>query len=258
MCRSRATILSCLILFASSALFSLGGSTDLTASLANLPGLADSPDKGTFVELVKAIGDVYTEGKITIEVFPFARSVNNVLTGLADFHIPTVRNPMVDQAKLPYGTVKVPMGSVTFVIYSNSASSISKKMLDDAIAGGKNFPYKIDLPGGIENQFPFTGTPTNDLEHSLRKLSAGRIDALIWAQEEVDATLKALKLKNIHREFWTNFDDAIIIPKGAEGDKLDRILSDALTALKKSGKLEALHSRVHHSYDTWQPAEMGW
>ena len=133
-----------------------------------IAGLADSPDKGTFVELVKAIGTVYTEGKITIRVFPFARSVNNVLTGLADFHIPTVRNPMVDQTRLPYGTVKVPMGSVTFVIYSNSANPLSKKMLDDAIASGKNFPYRIEVPGGIENQFPFNAASSNDVEQSLK------------------------------------------------------------------------------------------
>ena len=188
MFRSRIAILSCLVLFASSSLFSLGGSKDLQASLAELPGLADSPDKGTFVELVKAIGTVYTEGKITIRVFPFARSVNNVLTGLADFHIPTVRNPMVDQTRLPYGTVKVPMGSVTFVIYSNSANPLSKKMLDDAIASGKNFPYRIEVPGGIENQFPFNAASSNDVEQSLKKLAVGRIDALVWAQEEVDAS----------------------------------------------------------------------
>jgi polar amino acid transport system substrate-binding protein len=258
MFKVRIAILAALVLLVSPMLFSIGGSKNLEASLAALPGLADSPDSGTFVELVKAIGDVYTDGKITIRVFPFTRSVNNVLTGLADFHIPTVRNPMVDQTILPYGTVKVPMGKVTFVIYSNTAKPISKKMLDDAITAGKSFPYKCEVPGGIENQFPFNATSSNDIEQSLKKLAIGRIDALVWAQEEVDATLKTLKFINIHREFWMDFDDAIIIPKGAEGDRLDKILSDAMTVLNKSGKLQALHSKVHHSYDKWQPSEMGW
>ena len=258
MLRFKMVIVLCLAFLVSPMLFSLNGSKDLEASLAELPGLADSPDHGTFVELVKAIGDVYTDGKITIRVFPFARSVSNVITGRADFHIPTVRNPMVDQTKLPYGTVTVPMGKVTLVIYSNSANQISKKMLDAAIAGSKNFPYKIEIPGGIENQFPFNGTSSNDVKQSLRKLALGRIDALIWAQEEVDATLMSLKLGNIHREFWTEFDDAIIIPKGQEGDRLNMLLSAALTELSKSGKLEALHSKVHHAYDVWQPSDKGW
>ena len=68
---------------------------DLKASIAQLPGLADSPEKGAFIDLVKAIDAAYKDGKITIGVYPFARSVNNVIDGFADFHIPNVRNPQI-------------------------------------------------------------------------------------------------------------------------------------------------------------------
>lgn len=51
-------------------------SGDLQASLAILPGLAETPAKGTFVDIVKALDDVYTEGRITIQLYPFARSVS--------------------------------------------------------------------------------------------------------------------------------------------------------------------------------------
>ncbi len=201
---------------------------------------------------------VYTKGKITVGVFPFARSVNNVMTGEADFHIPSIRNPDIDQSKLPYGTVKVPMGKVAFVIYSNSNKIITKKMLTDAIAAGGVFPYKIDIAAGIENQYPFAGNSANDIITSLRKLAVGRIDGLVWAQEEVDAALKDLKLKNIHRDFWKDFDDVIIIPKGPEGERLDTLLSAVLTTLKADGRLNAIHSKVHHSFDSWQPSAMDW
>jgi hypothetical protein len=254
-----AILVSCFfLLFFTPSLYSLGGSDDLVASLAQLPGLADSPDKGTFVDLVNAIGSVYTKGRITIGVYPFSRSMNNVITGQADFHIPSIRNPNIDQSKLPYGMVKVPMGKVTFVIYSSSTHVLTRKMLNEAIAAGGKFPYKIDIAGGIENQYPFPGDSTNDIEPSLRKVAAGRIDALVWAQEEADATLKAIKLKNIHREFWMDFDDVVVIPKGQEGERLDSLLSAALTTLNKNGRLNTIHSKVHHSYDNWQPDDMGW
>jgi polar amino acid transport system substrate-binding protein len=258
MLKYRIAFILVLLFLVSPTLFSLGGSNNLVASLAQIPGLADSPTEGTFIELVKAIENIYKNGTITIGVFPFARSVYYVIEGRANFQIPTIRNPSVDPATLPYGTADVPMGRVAFVIYSNVARPISKKMLDDAIASPTKFPYSIDIAAGIESQYPFPGNSTNVVISSLYKLAAGRIDGLVWAQEEVDGTIKILRLKNIRREFWEYFDDAIIIPKGAEGDGVNEILSDALTILKNSSRLEALHSKVHHSFDAWQPSEMGW
>ena len=41
-------------------------------TIALIPGLIDSPEKGPFVEVVKAIASVYTGGKIKIETFPFS------------------------------------------------------------------------------------------------------------------------------------------------------------------------------------------
>ncbi|MFH0974566.1 MAG: transporter substrate-binding domain-containing protein [Spirochaetota bacterium] len=241
-------------------LLRLGNSTDLVASLAQLPGLADTPDKGAFVDIVKAIDEVYTEGTIKIELYPFARSVNNVIAGKADFHIPTFRNLKIDQSKLPYGTVTEKMGKVRFVIYSNTDNPINKKMLDDAILNAKSgqFPYKIEGASGIESQYPFPVISTNDVTQGLRKVANKRIDALVWAQEEVDFTIKNLKLKNIRRELWQDFEDAIIISKGPGGDRINNILSDALRKLRASGKLEQLYSKIHRPYENWQPADMGW
>ncbi len=246
-------------LFVSSHLFASESSKDLKASLAELPGLAEFPEKGAFVDLVKALDEAYTEGVIKIQITPFARSVGSVINGTADFHIPTIRNPAVDQSQLPYSTVKVSMGSVYFNIYSNTQNLITKKKLDAAMASGKNkMPYQIEGVGGIESQYPFHVIGSNSVENSLKKLSAGRIDALIWAQEETDAALKKLRLKNIHREPWMSFDDAIVIPKGARGEQVDKILSKALLALKKNGKLDVLYPKIHRPYEDWQPAKMGW
>ena len=83
---------------------------NLKASIAQLPVLSESPEKGIFVELVKALDEVYEEGTIEIEVYPFARSVENVLRGNADFHIPSFRNPVIPESSLPFAFVPEPMG----------------------------------------------------------------------------------------------------------------------------------------------------
>jgi len=60
----------------------LAQARDLKVSLPYpLPGLVDSPDKGIFVDLLKAMAEEYKGGKITWELFPFARSMENVEKG---------------------------------------------------------------------------------------------------------------------------------------------------------------------------------
>lgn len=234
------------------------GPKDLTASLALLPGVIEGPDKGPFVDLVKAIAGVYTDGKIKIETYPFARSIDNVVKGKADFHIPTVRNRAVTVPSLPYRFTTEKIGSVAFVIYSNSDKPLTKKMLQDAMAQKGKFPYSIEVVPGIEAQFGFPGTPSVDLASSLQKVQKKRLDALVWAQEEADNALKALKIKTIRREHWMDYEDSIIIAKGSQGDAVDKILSNALKKLRASKQLQPLYAKVHRPYEDWQPAKMDW
>ncbi|MGD0230257.1 MAG: ABC transporter substrate-binding protein [Syntrophorhabdales bacterium] len=235
-----------------------GETKDLTASLALIPGLIDSPDKGPFVDVVKAIGGVYTGGKIKIETYPFARSVQNVVQGKADFHIPTLRNRAISEAGLPYRFTTEKIGTVCFVIYSNTEKPLTKKMLANAIAQKGKFPYTIEVPAGLEAIFGFPVGSSNDVASSLQKVQKKRIDALVWAQEEVDHALKELKISTIRREHWMDYDDSIIIAKGPRGDAVDAILSSALRKLRASGQLQALYSKVHRPYNDWQPSTMGW
>lgn len=247
-----------MLLFCTPFLVKAEGTKDLTASLALLPGVIDSPDRGPFVDLVKAIGSAYTEGKIKIETYPFARSIDNVVKGKADFHIPTVRNRAVSAESLPYRFTTEKIGNVAFVIYSNAEKPLTKKMLQEAMAHKGKFPYTIEVVPGIENQFGFPGTPSVDLTSSLQKVQKKRIDALVWAQEEADNALKTLKIKAVKREHWMDYEDSIIIAKGPQGDAVDKILSGALKKLRANKQLQPLYAKVHRPYDDWQPAKMGW
>jgi polar amino acid transport system substrate-binding protein len=226
--------------------------------MANLPGLAETPDKGGFVELVKALDDVYANGTIKIEIYPFSRSVQNIINYKADFHVPTLRNPVISEENLPYRTVTESMGTVVFVCYSNIDNIITRKEIIQALDNGGEFPYVIDAPGGLEGNFTIPVVPSNDLTSSFQTLQNKRIDAILWAQEESDLTVKDLKLNKIYRSHYADFDDAIIIPKGPESEKIDAILSDALKKIKASGKQQELYKSIHVPYVDWQPSEMGW
>ncbi|MGA3117101.1 MAG: ABC transporter substrate-binding protein [Syntrophobacteraceae bacterium] len=230
---------------------------DLTASVALLPNISESPEKGVFIDLIKAMNEVYPDGKFKIEVFPFGRSIDNVVTGKADFHIPMLRNPNIPEEKLPFRYASVPMGKVYFVIYSHKDNPITREMIEKAMSQ-KPFPYKISMMRGLENFAGFPVEAETSIDQMIEKVGKKRIDAFIHAQEESDYVLNQLKLKDIHREFYTSFDDVVLVQKGEKGDEADKIISVSLKTLASSGRLDELHSKIHVPYRDWQPDQMNW
>lgn len=230
---------------------------DLKASVAYIPLLSESPDRGAFVEFVKAIDDVYTEGKISIEVYPFARSINNVVTGSADFHVPMMRSPYLSLEDKPFRFAKQRMGIVCHVIYSHINNPITKEQIRDGLSKS-SFPYSIDVVLGTAQFYNFPTYEIPKLQFSLKRIKAHRIDALIAAQEEGDFEVNALKAKFIQRSLFECWDDVIIIPKGPRGDEIDKILDRELQELEKTGRLKEIRKRIHVPYVVWQPSEKDW
>lgn len=232
-------------------------SEDLNASLAFLPKVSESPTEGVFVDLVKAIDEAYTDGNITIKVYPFNRSLDNVITGKADFHIPFMKNPFVPEEKLPFRYGSVKMGKVVFVIYSHKDKPITMADIKKAKSAG-TFSYKIEGYKGLEDFYIFPVIGSSGIDQSMQKVVRKRIDACIFAQEEADFVLKTLKLKDLRRDFYYEFDDVFLVSKGEKGEKADQAISGALTKLKAENRLKELHSKIHLPYNKWQPSEMGW
>jgi polar amino acid transport system substrate-binding protein len=230
---------------------------DLEASLAYLPTLVDSPDKGLFVDLVKAIDAVYTDGSIFIKVYPFVRSLDNVRKGKADFHLPMARSPISDVNRHPYKFASESMGDVVFVIYSHKDNPITKEAI---LRAGHltDYPFKIETGRGLGDLFDFPLITSSSIEQSMKKIVARRIDGFIWAQEESDSVLRNLKTDAIHRAFYRTFQDVIVIPDGPKGDVVDRILSQAIRTLKSTGRWQVLHKKIHRPYIEWQPYQMQW
>lgn len=256
-------IIFCLALFVLS--YNIGFAADqpardLTASLGLYEGLVDSADKGAFVDVVKAIAEIYT-GKIKIEVYPMAFSVDNVVQGRADFHMATIRNPGIPVSQLPYQYVSESIYTVPVVIYSNKDKIITHQMIMDALANGGKFPYSIEVVRGFEKECRFPVIPSgagNDPAPSLEKVQNHRIDAFLARQAVSDPCLRRLKLNKIHRELHQEFDYVFVVQKGPKGDELNKILSDCLRKLKASGKLQEILKNYYGSYNNWQPTDMGW
>lgn len=219
----------------------------LNANLGELPGLINADKTGPFVDLVHGIDALYPDMTIEITIYPIARAMAGVINGKADFSLPAIRN-LHDADMLPYRFSTRSFGKVTHIIYSNTAYPVTTDMAYGIV------PTKRDLlieatPGFL----PIPLQRSMSIEQSLRKLSRGRIDAFIWAQEEADLMLRQLQLTNIHREHFGDFEDVFIIAKGTAGDEMDSFLGEAIDKLATSGKLSEIYSKLHIPYVQWQP-----
>lgn len=228
------------------------GAEDLSASLAYLPNILENSFQGGFIDLTKAIDEVYTTGRIIIEVSPFSRSINKLISGEVDFHLPCIRNPLIPEVTLRYRYISEILGRVSFVIYSHKKHPLTRLDIDNA-RSIEPFPFVIETDRALVDLFEFPIQSSSAIAQSMKKIRFGRIDAYIFAQEESDYVIQRLKLKMIHRALYQVFDDVIIVNKNAHGDKIDRLLSHAIDSLRSTGRLQALYNKVHRPYLDWQP-----
>ena len=213
-----------------------------------LPGLIDSPTEGAFIDLVRGLGVAYTLGSIEIRTYPAVRAYANVEAGALDFAFPVMRLSEDQEKLLPYRYTTEALGRVCFVLYSNNKQILTRDTVMAAAAQGT--PYLIEGPHGN------IGVPTKpyfDFDSAFQKLSTGRIDGFIWAQEESDLMLRRLGLRNIHREHYMDYDDVFAVARSPRGDFVNKVLSETIRAMRKSGKLTELYEKVHRPYQNWQP-----
>jgi polar amino acid transport system substrate-binding protein len=221
---------------------------DFEVSGILLPGLVDSASSGSFVELVSAIDMAYPEGRIVIKAFPRARAIANVVVGISDFAFPIMRLGPAAEAKLPFRFSTESVGRVSFVLYSHVRLRLTKKKLLER--AGRGLPYVVlapDADWGVPTQ------PMFDFVSAFKMIDAGRIDGLLWAQEEADRMLRDLDLKTIHREHFQDYDDVFVMPRTTRGNFVDQVLNRVIRNMRASGVLATLYEKVHRPYLNWQP-----
>ncbi|MDE1463650.1 substrate-binding periplasmic protein [Spartinivicinus poritis] len=227
---------------------------DLKASLAILPVHSEyGPDgqpKGGFVEVVQAIDKVYTEGKISIVLYPFARSLSNVVSGEADFHIPLIRLPHIAEETLPYAYASEKITQVAFVLYTNA----TKPNLNRINLG----KHSIATMMGHTHFFPFKTQELTTIASGVTMLVNDRIEGYIMEQDAVDSYIRQNRIKNVRRKLYYQWDSSVVIPKGENREEMDAIISEALHKLKANGTLQKITQKIHQPYIEWQPDKMSW
>jgi polar amino acid transport system substrate-binding protein len=218
---------------------------DLKASLPFLPVLAESKDKGILVDLLKAMAKEYKDGKITWDVYPGERAMENIEKGKADFKMPMFVNPGFSQDKLPFQFSSESLFRVMCVLYTNKNNK--------EINPGNVRNYKIESGNSLKDFFGFPVGASPNLESGLRKVDIGRIDGFISPMVEADQILKTLGLKNVKRWKYKKFDVKMVVQKGAQGKEVDRILSDIIKKLKTRGEYQTIMGPIlDEKFEEWQ------
>lgn len=211
---------------------------DYKISVGKLPLYSETKDKGILIDILKAMDEEYKDGKFIIEVYPFARSINNVITGESDFHFPTIGKNIWEKENDTYEKELNKQGlrrsscSLTkthFALYTN----IDKSKLD--ISKIQN--YKIETDMGHTIFFNKNMQGTTCLSCSVKKLSAKRIDGLVFASREIDFIIKEGNYTNIKRQDFKIFGSKFILPHGEKGEEIDKLLISLIKKMIKNGKL---------------------
>ena len=215
---------------------------DLKASIGYVPVLCETPDKGILIDLLKAMDEVYTDGKIIINVYPPARAIDNVVKGSHDFFAPFLKSKNMDPDALPFRLFEA-LWKTPFLLYANKDVDIDMNNLGN---------YKLETNPVAIHFFDFPLQPFASAESSLKKVDMGRIDGLIYAMNETDTLLKRLGLKNVKRIYFDAFDAPILVAKGQKGDEVEKILSPLLKKLRDNGTYaQVLGPMLNQKFQEW-------
>jgi polar amino acid transport system substrate-binding protein len=213
------------------------------ASIAQMPVISESPQKGVLVFLVKSWDDAMDD-QIEIGVYPYKRSLTNAISGESDFQFPFIKNPKQKTVPADFDYSTTPIYNVNFVLYCNKNKKIDRSQIEK---------YTITTDAAHISLFDFKIGSEFEIEGALKKLDVGRIDGFIHADVAADPVLKNLGLKNISRELFEVFPVHAILAKGKQGSDVDKMITEALKRVKASGKYSELMDPVYKSYDNWQP-----
>lgn len=227
---------------------------DLHISVGRLPLYAESKDSGILIDVLKAMDQEYTEGRFLIEVYPLERSIDNVARGKADVHFPTIGKHVWSQEEDAYEKALGQRGlrrstcSLTkthFAIYRNRGQA--------ALDTDDLEQYRIETDAGHQIFFDESMRGSTCLPCSVRKLSARRIDGLVFASREIDFMIQDLGIDNIVRQDFRVFGSKFILPATAAGEQTDRLLCELIARMIRNGRLE----QVAQPYSEYFEAEYG-
>ena len=225
----------------------MSAAEDLSASLALIPGHAflneQGEPEGGFVELVKLMDEFYEAGDIKIALYPFKRSINNVVIGEADFHVPLIK-PDINQVDRPFDYASTCFTKVSFVLYTRATVDLDVNDLD---------ALNIETQRGHKEYFDFDIDEVDSIDQGMKKMLSARTDGFIMEQDAVDAYIRENEIDKVRRKHFATWDSCIVISKDEKGRQVNAILSTLLSSLEKDGRFREVVANIHKPYVDWQP-----
>lgn len=212
-------------------------------SLAQMPVYAESASKGVLVDFVHALEKVSGD-KVELQVVPFARSMSDVQGGKVDLHMPLIQLPGSETgtAKFDYSTETI--FHVNFTLYSGKNVGVTP-----ATAA----KFKVETEQAHVDYFEFPVIASSNIEGSLKKVNAGRVDAFVFADQASDPIVKGGSLSGIKRQLFKRFDVKVVLPKGARSGAADKWLGENIAKLRASGQFDKIMGAIDAPYQDWQP-----
>jgi hypothetical protein len=216
-----------------------------TAAVGEIPGTE------SLEAMIKALGE---DAGITVKIIkvPMQRMVAMLDAKDADMGVPMLAIKDKEKQKfLPFDYSTEPLQKMYFVLYTNASKAVDA----EALKKGNPKGFKIESDTSNMTLFSFPVLPSTNPEGSLKKLSEGLIDGYIMAGASIDPILRALKFKNIRRQYFETFDIVFALRKNDKGGPVDKFLSDGLKKLKASGRYDKImgDSSKTGIYEEWQP-----
>lgn len=234
------------IFYLSPAFADCEGTYDVSLAMMDKSAVFNKKTKkqeGAYIQLLN-----FLESKSSLKfdkiIYPFERSIENVISKKSDLHIPLIKNPMIPEKQLPYYLSNLTLFEVPFVLYTNKTKDISLKNIKK---------HSLATDSAHTGFFPFKMSPTHCISCAIKMVNKGRLDGFIFAQAEVDHYIKEFKLTNIRRQLYKNFEVKLVFPKTPRGFKLKECFEKEFSRLKDTGFLKKHLSPVVGEYDNWQP-----
>jgi len=211
--------------------------TNIKVSLPIIPPLITEEKTGAIVDLVKAMAAEYKDGEMTFDVYPMARSIENVISGNADAHCPYVKNHNITDSDDMFYYTTEPFGKVIFVLYTN------KNVKDLTPENVKDTKFKVEIQSGHKEYLG--DLPEAAPDAGLQKVDSGRIDGYIATMDVCDPLLQQMQLENVKRYEYDTFETSIIFKKSDEGKQKQEIVNSLIKKITENGEYDRIMGEIN-------------
>lgn len=200
--------------------------------------------QGDFVDLFLAIDREYEQGEIQIQTAKWKQCLLMASKGMVDVHFPTIKPYDEKPAQLPFDYFEPAIGSVSFMAYYNP--NVKKGDI-----------CHVGAVIGLESYFNFPTVAFSSIAKAFTMIQSGQLCAFIVELDAGDLFLKTNQLQDkVSSVHYRTVPFYMAIPRGGQGERVQRLLSPAIKKLSESGELEQLAKAIHQTVADPIPSEL--